>query len=194
MTVHVAPEALGLLGALLHTGVGLRIDGPMSVRALLTGPLGLDTGYVEREVSTIFLDGHPVDDIDAAVVTPGCELALSGPLPGVCGITMRRDSPVARMRSSIAYEAPHDDAKRGAGTVTLRMFNFVCRDAGRHALAAGVLVPRARLADALAALAREDAQALRSARRDEKEVAPEVLFAWLRETPDEDTLFTAISA
>lgn len=138
-----------LFNQFLQYGVDVWISAPLSVRAFLTDVLGLDAQYVEKNVSTIFVDGHPVDDIDTAEVAAGTELALSGPLPGVCGITMRRQSPVARMRCGIAYDAFEHEEHFGAGFVRMKVFNFILRDISARLWQRGCIVPADRLCSLL---------------------------------------------
>jgi len=44
---------------------------------------GLDEDYVTQRISTIFLDGKPVDDIDTLLVRDGAVLSLSAAMPGL---------------------------------------------------------------------------------------------------------------
>lgn len=138
------------LSPLLRTGVGVAIPCALSVRSLLCDLLGLDPGFVEQRVATLFLNNSPVDDLDATLVSPGDTLALAAAMPGVAGMTMRRNSPIKTMRADItcartAAEAGPDPA----GTVTLKLFNFIALEAGPALLAQGVLAPAPALAQAL---------------------------------------------
>ncbi len=102
--------------ALLQRGVGIPDGSGASVREFLQGTLGIDAAYVEEKLQTVFLDGHPVDDFDRAVVRPGAVLALSGAMPGLAGATMRRGGFYARMREGITHagtDTPEGSGERG---------------------------------------------------------------------------------
>jgi len=83
---------------LLMTGVGVAIGGPCTPREFLRGRLGLSADEIERRVSTVCLDGHPVDDLDDCLLGDGSRLALSGALPGLAGACLRRGGALASMR------------------------------------------------------------------------------------------------
>jgi hypothetical protein len=74
---------------LLMTGVGVVIAEPCTPRSSCTGDSGCRSTR-SRRVSTVCLDGHPVDDLDACLLGDGSRLALSGALPGLAGACLRR--------------------------------------------------------------------------------------------------------
>jgi hypothetical protein len=138
------------LNPLLRTGVGAPIPCALSVRSLLCDILGLDPQFVERRVATLFLNNSPVDDLDATLVSPGDTLALAAAMPGVAGMTMRRNSPIKAMRAGITCaRTTADPGQVQAGTVTLKLFNFIALEAGPDLLDQGVLAPAPALAQAL---------------------------------------------
>ncbi len=151
-TVAFDPAGPGCacLNPLLRTGVGVAVPGPLPVRALLCEVLGLDPEFVERRIATLFLNNHPVDDLDATLVRPGDSLALAAAMPGIAGITMRRNSPVKALRADISCRTEAGGASpAAAGPVVLKLFNFIALEAGPGLLAQGVLAPADRLADIL---------------------------------------------
>jgi hypothetical protein len=148
LVLHMAPDAAHEWISLLRNGFTLRIDGPLSVRTFLAGPLDLREDYVRERVATVFLNGRPVDDMDEALVCAGDSLALAGSMPGIAGITMRRDSPVAAMRSQITSRG-RQDCPEEAGRVTVRLFNNVAEEAGPDLLARGVEIEPEKLGDFL---------------------------------------------
>ncbi|MBU1003446.1 MAG: hypothetical protein KKE73_13110 [Proteobacteria bacterium] len=121
----------------LHDGFLLRIPGVMSLRDMLTEYVGLDNAYLEERIKAIFLDGKPVDDIDAAPVACGNELSLSGAMPGVAGITMGRNNPIAVYREGITFHCG-GDCDEGAGLISVWLFNFIAKEAAPEFLALGV--------------------------------------------------------
>lgn len=126
---------------LLQEGVGVPCPGPCSVRAFLTGPLGLGEAYVRDRVQTVFRDGLAVDDLDTAMVRPGTRLALSAALPGLAGATMRKGGALAGMRASITCGRETADGEARAFLVVVRFFNQIGPEVCGHVLGQGVYVP-----------------------------------------------------
>ncbi|MBA4357015.1 MAG: hypothetical protein C0405_04735 [Desulfovibrio sp.] len=156
LVLQADPKALLALTPLLREGVGAQVRPGLSLRRTLVEDLGLDPVCVEERVQTVFLDGSPVDDIDADCANPGCTLALAAALPGVAGIAMRRGSPVGVFREGIAHGVPHDvDAGRtGSGeelAVTLKLFNSVAVECLAPVLGRGITLRARRLAELLTA-------------------------------------------
>ncbi len=110
-----------------------------SVRAFLADRLGMSPDFIRDCISTIFLDGKPVDDLDAAVVRDGSRLALSSALPGLVGATMRCGGVLASLRSSITYKET-GICTGGKGTIHVKLFNMVMEEAGPDLLRTGILV------------------------------------------------------
>lgn len=126
---------------LLQSGIYLRTSSiGCSIRSFLSGQLALADDYIRQRISTIFLDGMPVDDPDTAVLRNGSRLALSSAMPGLVGATMRSGSPLASFRDSISYKASCSLTDR-EGFVFLKLFNLVMHDLCRMILNAGVIVP-----------------------------------------------------
>ena len=141
--------------ALLQRGVGIPGGGGLKVREFLLETLGIDAGYVEEKLQTVFLDGHAVDDFDRAVVRPGAVLALSGAMPGLVGATMRRGGYYARMREGITHAEA--DTVEGGGEksfVIVKLFNRPLADLAETLADRPLLAP----ADALDALDPEAAE------------------------------------
>ena len=165
LTIHAAPKALLALTPILREGVAVRLRPGLSLRQTMIQDLGFCPECVEERVQTVFLDGSPVDDIDADSAQEGCTLALAGALPGVAGIAMRRGSPVGVFREGIAHDIGHGDqsaqtASGGLLTVTLKLFNTVALECLSHVLEQGADMRAGRLAELLAA----DPDALAEAR------------------------------
>jgi hypothetical protein len=133
--------------ALLQAGFLLESRPGPSAREFMREALGLEDGYIERTVSTVFIDYAPVDDIDAARLKEGSLIALSAAMPGLVGAVMRRKSPYASFREAISYSrreaegpAPSTAGAVGPILVRVKLFNSVMRDRGPAILAKGVLV------------------------------------------------------
>jgi hypothetical protein len=110
-----------------------------TVRSILSATLGLSADYVARRVTTIFLDGKPVDNLDTPV-HDRATLSLSGAMPGLVGAAMRVGGPLSGMRVSISFAST--GITEGSGTIRVKLFNVVLHDVGRNLLAAGILVER----------------------------------------------------
>ena len=59
---------------------------PCSVIEFLCGQLGIEPGYVERRISTMFLDDQVVDAAAQAMVRDGSVLALSAAIAAYEGL------------------------------------------------------------------------------------------------------------
>lgn len=132
--IATAPAFAGLL----RQGVGVWLEAPKPVRDFLVEDLGLSLEYATHRIPGLFLNGVAVDDWEATLVAPGDEVALSGTMPGLAGIALRRQSPLKRFRADLVTPFRiHDVA---AGTVTVRPFNFVAQDLVEPLLARGIHV------------------------------------------------------
>lgn len=126
------------LRLLLQQGVNLVVTVELPLREVLVNGVGLSPDFVEQEVETVFLDGHPVDDIDAQYVHDGARISLASGLPGAAGIAMRRNSPYAALRGAITAGASQAERPPCPGTVTVRLFGMVMQKAADALLARGV--------------------------------------------------------
>lgn len=127
---------------------GLRITSSIncSIREILEKNIGFTNDYIEKQIETVFLDGHPVDDIDTAIAPSGARIALASALPGAAGVAMRRNSPYAALRGGITHtETSKAEAKQG--TIELVLFNLIMQQHTMRLLAGGVSVKSATLAD-----------------------------------------------
>ncbi|NJL58424.1 MAG: hypothetical protein HC887_00995 [Desulfobacteraceae bacterium] len=60
------------------------------MQTLLCDILEIPKDYVLNRISTIFLDGKPVDCLDTAFVRNHSVVSLSAAMPGLVGAVMRR--------------------------------------------------------------------------------------------------------
>jgi hypothetical protein len=125
--------------SLLRRGVGVFLEQTMSVRDFMTQALGMEPDYATNSVPGLFLNGAPVDDWRAERVRGGDEVGMSGTMPGLCGIALRRSSPISAFRPDLVSR--HGDSEGAGGVVTLKMFNFVAKDCFLPVLQRGVIVP-----------------------------------------------------
>lgn len=144
---HAPDDALPAFRPLFQQGVGVSIQTGGSLEDLLCRQWQIDRDYVLNRISTLFLDGKPVDDLPASIVQDGATLALSGAMPGLIGATMRRGGVLASFRSGITYCPTTDAHNHGNGRITLKLFNLLIDELGPGFLCRGIWVPRRRLAE-----------------------------------------------
>lgn len=122
---------------LLQKGIWLPAQIGCSVMSLLTGQFGIEKSYVVERITTLFLDGRPVDDPKKSNIKDGSTVALSSAMPGLVGATMRRGGHLAAMRGAISYQGLQDDIS-GTGRVKIKLFNMVMAELGEIFLAHGI--------------------------------------------------------
>jgi len=142
-------ELISAFYPLLQKGVRLPVATGCCVMELLNGQLGIPEAYVLDRITTLFLDGKPVDDLTSSLVDNGSVLALSAAMPGLVGSTMRRGGHLAAMREAISYH-PSQAVKTGSGTVTIKLFNILMKEVGPLLLERGVVLTRSELITLLA--------------------------------------------
>jgi hypothetical protein len=179
LVLHLNSRRLGPWLPLLTAGLEVELRTGCSLRRLLTAQLGFNPSYVEGRIQTLFLNGMPVDDLDATMVPQGAVIALSGAMPGLAGATLRRGGALSGMRRGISHGTAAAAWDGETGRVTLKLFNVVADEMGRKVLSAGFLAPAARLKKPAAETAAGDAVA--HAAVDGKAVAPEDLARLLSE-------------
>jgi hypothetical protein len=123
---------------LLRRGVGVFLDKAVSVRDFMTDVLGMDVDYATNSVPGLFLNCAPVDDWREERVGDGDEVGMSGTMPGLCGIALRRSSPIRAFRPDLVSHHGAEECKGGVARV--KMFNFVARDCFPAVFRKGVLV------------------------------------------------------
>jgi len=193
ITLSASEDSLKGLLPLLQHGVEVAVDPGLTVSSLLTEHYSIDSLYAKHFISTIFLDGKPVDDPGSATLRDGATLALSGAMPGLVGAVLRSGSVLGSFRHSITH---HDDgADGGAGRVTLRvkLFNRVMRETGAAFLFRGITLPRALLADHLAGMDESFWKGIISADADGTPLEPDALREMVLR-PEAEKVFLRASA
>jgi hypothetical protein len=103
--------------------------------------------YVRERITTIFLDGKAVDDIDNAHLREGSTLALSAAMPGLVGATMRRGGYYAALRSAITHTETDVAVAGQITTIRIKLFNLLLPELGPELLRRGIMIGAAELAD-----------------------------------------------
>lgn len=138
---------------ILQQGFFVKIITGSILEEVLIEQLGIEGEYIEKKISTIFLDGRPVDDLHSAVVHDGSTISLSAAMPGLVGASMRRGGTYASFRSAIDYrekegvDVPHE------GFIEIKLFNLVMIELGPLFFKRGIYVRSDNLAEFIAPMA-----------------------------------------
>jgi hypothetical protein len=140
LTLSIKSQILAEFYELLQAGFGIKCLVGTSIENLFYEQLGFDPRLVEEKITTIFLNGKPVDDITTATLQEGSTLALSGAMPGLVGATLRRKSPLASFRQAISTEKDSQNRKETEGLVRIKLFNILLKELGPVFLEKGIFV------------------------------------------------------
>lgn len=136
----VEADHIGIFFELLFTGIIIHTQTGCSIRALLSGRLGIDNVYIDQRIQTIFLDGRAIDEIDHTIVESESVLALSGAMPGLAGAVFRKGGKFSPMRSTAEAGYKSQSKHLTDGFLILKMFNQVAADIGPLFLQNGIYV------------------------------------------------------
>jgi hypothetical protein len=140
LSLHLKPSNLPRFFPLCQQGFLVKVTGSGSIRTFLCWHLGLSPDYLEGRIQTIFLNGKPVDEIDAAIVGHGDTLALSAAMPGLVGATMRRGGYLAGLRANISHRDQDQAVQGGECLVELKLFNLLTEELGPRFLEKGIWI------------------------------------------------------
>lgn len=150
LVIRADGETLKSLAPLVREGVHMQVSDRASLRRTLVEDMGLDEDCVDTRIQAVFLDGSPVDDIDADRAREGCTLALAGALPGVAGICMQRGSRIGVFREGITHAAEHAASQSPKPLrITVKLFNVIAEECLGQVLAQGAELRAGRLAELL---------------------------------------------
>lgn len=152
ITFIASQQALKEFSQIMQRGFSIRIKTGRPLEEVLVEQLGIEKRYVEKRLSTIFLDGRPVDDLHTAIVHDGSTLSLSATMPGLAGASMRRKGVYASLRSAIAYREEEGTDTGREGSIEVKLFNLVMTDLGPHFFQRGIYLQSDTLAEFLASL------------------------------------------
>ena len=149
IALTVSPESASRFYPLLQAGFFIQAPVGGAVSAFLRESLMLSQPYIEERITTVLLDGQPVDDLDTALIMDGSTLALSSAMPGLVGATMRRKGYYASLRSTITYhgEVQEGETKVTEGMIRLKLFNIIMAEFGPGLLERGILFRSSDMAD-----------------------------------------------
>jgi hypothetical protein len=124
---------------IFQQGVNVKIRAGISVRNFLCGNLGLSSEYVENRISTIFLDGKPIDSLYSSHIKNKSTISLSAAMPGLVGATMRRGGFYASFRNTITYRDDGNGTEVD-GIVRIKLFNIIIKEIGADLLRKGIYI------------------------------------------------------
>jgi hypothetical protein len=120
-----------------------------SLKELMCRQIGLAEDYLENRVQTVFLNGHPVDDVNQATVGEGAIVALSAAMPGLAGAVLRKGGVLATLRKNITYQNDASARETCEGKVIVKLFNMTTREVGPLLLTRGIWMEGAELKEVL---------------------------------------------
>ena len=149
MTLKEDSRLRFLLNGVFRQGVRVEILAGSSIRQVVVDQLGIAEDYLENRVQTLFLNGKPVDDVDAMKVSDGSILALSAAMPGLAGATLRKGGKYAAFRQQISLGGDSPVPVLRKGRMILKLFNQVTEELGPVVLIKGIGISGADLLDVI---------------------------------------------
>ncbi len=146
LSLEIAEEQIAGLCLLLQNGFFVNASVGCSIKDFFLEQLGLSPDYVQARIQGIFLDGKPADDIDTAIIRDGARLTLSGAMPGLVGIALRKRGPLAVFRHSITHRETGDYSYTGKGVIQLKLLNLLMKEMGPELLRKGIYINSSELA------------------------------------------------
>ncbi|MDR2945573.1 MAG: hypothetical protein LBV79_02340 [Candidatus Adiutrix sp.] len=132
------PRASAAWKLIMQSGVGLAVTVGVPLSEFFTAELGL-TAQAQQLIEALVLDGMPVDDPATAIIEDQARLAFAAGLPGIAGLSMKKNSAVRALRGGITYRS-HEAAHPHSGRITLALYSLVLPALGGHFLRRGIWV------------------------------------------------------
>lgn len=170
---------------------GVRISACLecSLKELMCRQVGLAEDYLENRVQTVFLNGHPVDDVNRATVGEGATVALSAAMPGLAGAVLRKGGVLAALRKDITYQNEAAARETCEGSVIVKLFNMTTREVGPLLLARGIWMEGAELREVFDRCENLLRKGCRRATLDDNPIGLDDLRSRIK---DKDTLFVQV--
>jgi len=170
LSLELTAEKQESLFLLLQNGFFIEAFVGCTIKDFFLNQLGLSPDYVEARIQGIFLDGKPADDIDTAIIRDGAHLTVSGTMPGLVGIALRR-GPLAVFRHTITHRETGDYDYKGKGIIKLKLLNLLMKEMGLELLKKGIYMNSSVLADYLGNLPADFWQECKTITMDGREVS-----------------------
>jgi O-acetylhomoserine/O-acetylserine sulfhydrylase-like pyridoxal-dependent enzyme len=133
----------------LERGVKKEIAVGCDIKTMLSDQFNMSTDYIDNRIKTMFLEGRPVDDVNATIINNGATLALSAAMPGLAGATFRRSENIKASTKTIELKKKVKNHNLQKGIITIKLFNLILREFGPSFLESGVLVSKQELTEFL---------------------------------------------
>lgn len=147
LVLTLMPDQLTAFFPILQKGVMVPATVGCTLKSLLCDQFAIPADYVTDRITTIFMDNHPVDDLERTIVQDGSRVTLSAAMPGLVGATMRRGGFYAALRQGISHIVESGIAAGGCGAVRIKLFNLLLAELGPLVLARGLMLERDELAE-----------------------------------------------
>jgi hypothetical protein len=143
----IEEDEAALFTLLLPWGVYVGCTTGVTIGELLIRQFGIGREYLEKRLSTVFLDGSPVDNIDKTFIESGMTLALSSSMPGLAGATLRRGGILSSMRRSITYQdKDRCPGEMREGFIVIKLFNILGEEIGPVFVRHGIRIEAVKMA------------------------------------------------
>ena len=139
LRLHFQSNPITAFFPLLQTGFYVELTAG-NLQTLLSRICDIEYGKVRERIQTIFLNGKPVDDLEAVHAEDGDRLALSAAMPGLVGATMRSGGVLAGFRQSISHRSRQAPSHPHQGFIMIKLFNLLIKEIGPRFLQRGILV------------------------------------------------------
>jgi len=113
---------------LFRKGVQIEVQSGISLYKLFHEQWKIPVEYIHHRISSVFLDSHPVDDLENTHIAGGMVLALSSAMPGLVGAVMRRGLGLSSLRQSITYRERNSPDLHHDGIITVKLFNLLVEE------------------------------------------------------------------
>ena len=174
LSLELAAEQVQSLFLLLQNGFFVEACVGCTIEKFFLEQLQLSPDYIQARIQGIFLDGKPADHIDTAIIRDGSRLTLSGTMPGLAGMALRR-GPLAVFRHGITHRETGDYNYKGEGFVLLKILNLLMKGMGPGLFRKGIFINSSDLASYLGNLPAEFWEGRKRASLNGGQVAPEMI-------------------
>jgi len=174
LSLEIVEEQIANLFLLLQNGFFVEACVGCTIENFFLDQLQLSPDYIQARIQGIFLDGKPADHIETAIIRDGARLTLSGTMPGLAGMALRR-GPLAVFRHGITHRETGDYKYTGKGFVQLKLLNLLMKGMGPGLLRKGIYINAADLASYLGNLPAEFWQGCKMVSINGGQVAPEMI-------------------
>lgn len=174
LSLVLAEEQMARLFLLLQNGFFVEARVGCTIENFFLEQLRLSPDYIQARIQGIFLDGKPADHIDTAIIRDGARLTLSGTMPGLAGMALRR-GPLAVFRHGITHRETGDYNYTGEGFVELKLLNLLMKGMGPGLFSRGIYVQSSDLAEYLRTLPPEFWQDCKTIALDGRHISPAVM-------------------